>query len=185
MARSPDRTVTALLAAAAARDRGHPLVEDEHVALTASELATRVTSAAAVLATAGIGGGDRVALWLTNSVGFVEAFLGVLACGAQAQVLAPVAPAAEVRRALAEAAACALVGAAQSADVAPPGLAALAVEPGGLRVARALRGATRVQVGEAASREALGAVQGNDVRVAQAAILPAVGPIAGRARLLD
>jgi len=143
MARSPDRTVTALLAAAAARDRGHPLVEDEHVALTASELATRVTRAAAVLATAGIGGGDRVALWLTNSVGFVEAFLGVLACGAQAQVLAPVAPAAEVRRAVAEAAACALVGAAQSADVAPPELAALAVEPGGLRVARALRGAHR------------------------------------------
>jgi len=143
MARSPDRTVTALLAAAAARDRGHPLVEDEHVALTASELATRVTRAAAVFATAGIGGGDRVALWLTNSVGFVEAFLGVLACGAQAQVLAPVAPAAEVRRALAEAAACALVGAAQSADVAPPELAALAVEHGGLRVARALRGAHR------------------------------------------
>ena len=150
MARSPDRTVTALLAAAAARDRGHPLVEDEHVALTASELATRVTRAAAVLATAGIGGGDRVALWLTNSVGFVEAFLGVLACGAQAQVLAPVAPAAEVRRALAEAAACALVGAAQSADVAPPGLAALAVEPGGLRVARALRGAHRDEGSKAA-----------------------------------
>ena len=88
-----DRTVTALLARAAARDLGHPLVEDEHLSLTGSELATRVVHAAAELATAGVGGGDRVALWLVNSIGFVEAFLGVLACGAHAQVLAPIAPA--------------------------------------------------------------------------------------------
>src|SRR5689334_12709215 len=137
----PDRTVTALLAAAAARDRGRTLVEDEHLALTGAELATRVVRAAAELASAGIGGGDRVALWLANSVGFVETFLGVLACGAQAQVLAPIAPPAEVRRALSEGAARALVGPAAAADVAPPELAALTLAPSGLRIVRAASGA--------------------------------------------
>ncbi|MBI3766897.1 MAG: acyl--CoA ligase [Deltaproteobacteria bacterium] len=141
MARLSDRTVTALLATAAARDAGRPLIEDEQVTLTGDELAARVARAAAELAAAGIGGGDRVALWLVNSIGFVEAFLGVLACGAEAHVLAPVAPAAEIRRALADGSVRALVGPQQVGDVAPPGVAALVSARAGLVIVRALAAA--------------------------------------------
>lgn len=141
MAGSPDRTVTALLAAAAARTAARPLVEDEQVTLTGSELAARVARAATRLAEAGVGGGDRVALWLVNSIGFVEAFLGVLACGAEAQVLAPIAPAAEVRRTLADGTVRALVGPRQAAETASADMAALVSGPAGLTIARARRGA--------------------------------------------
>jgi long-chain acyl-CoA synthetase len=133
-----DRTVAALLATAAARASARPLVEDEHVTLTGAELAARVARAGAQLAEAGVGGGDRVALWLVNSIGFVEAFLGVLACGAEAQVLSPVAPAAEVRRALADGTVHALVGPSQAADVVPPRVAALVSGRDGLTIAHAV-----------------------------------------------
>ena len=139
MTRAPDRTVSALLAAAASHAATRILVEDEHVALTGADLAAQVTCAAARLAESGIGAGDRVALWLANSPGFVEAFLAVLACGADAFVLAPVAPAAEVRRALQATGARALIGAGDVAEVAPPEVAALASRTDGLVIARALR----------------------------------------------
>lgn len=143
MIRPEDRTVSALLAAVAARAANRTLVEDEHITLTGGELAARVSEAAARLADAGVGAGDRVALWLGNSVGFLEAFLGVLACGAETLVLAPVAPAAEVRRALAEGGAHALIGPERVGAVAPADIAALASTPAGLTIARAtaLRGA--------------------------------------------
>lgn len=138
MTRAPDRTVSTLLAAAAIDASSRVLVEDEHVALSGADLAARVASAAARLVEAGLGAGDRVALWLANSVGFVEAFLGVLACGADAFVLAPVAPPAEVQRALQATTTRALVGAGDVAAVAPAGVAALTSGIDGLTIARAL-----------------------------------------------
>jgi len=140
MTRAPERTVAALLATAAIEAATRVLVEDEHVSLTGADLAARVASAAARLAEAGIGAGDRVALCLVNSVGFVEAFLGVLACGADAFVLAPVAPPAEVQRALQATTTRALVGVGDVAAVAPPDVAALASDVDGLTIRRTLSG---------------------------------------------
>ncbi len=136
MTRTPDRTVSALLAAAAHDASSRVLVEDEYVTLTGVDLAARVARATALLAEAGLGAGDRVALWLANSVGFVEAFLAVLACGADAFVLAPIAPVAEVQRALETTAARALIGAGDVGAVAPAATAALAVRNEGLALVR-------------------------------------------------
>ena len=129
------RTVPALLASAAARAPERPAVDDGQTAFSTGELTARVAGAAALLAGAGIGRGDRVALWLANSVGFVESFLGVLACGAAALPLAAAARPAELRRVLGETPVQALVappGAARA--LAPPGVLPLACGPRGLGI---------------------------------------------------
>jgi long-chain acyl-CoA synthetase len=144
MTPAPPRTVAALLAAGAARSSRHPAIEDEHQALSSGDLADRVARAAALLADAGVGAGDRVALWLPNSIGFVEAFLGTVACGAAGFVLSPIAPVAEVRRALREDGVRALVGPLEKvATAAPAAVGAIASAPTGLVVERALSGAGR------------------------------------------
>ncbi len=136
MTRVRDRTVSALLANAAHQRATRIVVEDERISLTGADLAARVARACAQLTEAGIGGGERVALRLPNSTGFVEAFLAVLACGASAFLLAPTAPAAEVRRALYATGARALIGSGDVAEVAPPDVAALASRAEGMVIAR-------------------------------------------------
>ena len=138
MTQASARTVAALLEAAAARTSSRPAIEDEQHALSSAELAGRVANAAALLAEAGVGAGDRVALWLANSIGFVESFLGALACGAAGFVLSPIAPAAEVRRALREDTVRALVGpVGKVASTVVDGIAAIASTPAGLVIERA------------------------------------------------
>jgi len=134
------RTVPALLASAAARAPEHPAVDDGQTALSMGELAARVAGTATLLAETGIGRGDRVALWLPNSVEFVESFLGVLACGAAALPLAAAARPAEVRRILGETPVQALVAPPDALrTLVLPGVSPLASGPRGLDIAAAPR----------------------------------------------
>jgi long-chain acyl-CoA synthetase len=84
-------------------------IEDDEWRISYADLAARVERAAATLAGAGLGSGDRIALWLPNSIAFAEAFLAVLACGAAALPLGFGAPPAEARRLIDAAAARALI----------------------------------------------------------------------------
>ena len=94
-----------------------------------------MAGAAALLADAGIGRGDRVALWLANSVGFVESFLGVLACGAAALPLAAAVRPAEVRRILGETPVQALIASPDTLSALTlPGVLPLAHGPRGLSI---------------------------------------------------
>src|SRR5882724_1624107 len=107
---APPRTTSAMLARAASdpTSRGSGIDDDEE-RISYAELAERVERAAATLAGAGLGHGDRIALWLPNSIAFAEAFFAVLACGAAALPLGSGAPPAEARRLIDEAAARALI----------------------------------------------------------------------------
>jgi long-chain acyl-CoA synthetase len=134
------RTIPALLASAAARTPERPAVDDGQSALSMRELAARAAGAAALFADVGIGRGDRVALWLPNSVELVESFLGVLACGAAALPLAAAARPAEVRRILGETPVQALVAPPETLRaLALPGVLPLASGPRGLDIAAAQR----------------------------------------------
>jgi long-chain acyl-CoA synthetase len=107
---APLRTTFAMLARAASdpTSRGSG-IEDDDGRISYAELVERVERAAAMLAGAGLGRGDRIALRLPTSIAFAEAFFAVLACGAAALPLGSGAPPAETRRLIEDAAARALI----------------------------------------------------------------------------
>ncbi|MGW6421522.1 FadD3 family acyl-CoA ligase [Nocardia sp. NPDC055053] len=80
-------TLPQLVTSAADRFGDAEAVVDGELRLSFTELAARVRRAAGALAAAGIGKGDRVALWAPNSVEWMIAAFGVLTAGA---VLVPV-----------------------------------------------------------------------------------------------
>ncbi|MGH9106540.1 MAG: amino acid adenylation domain-containing protein [Acidimicrobiales bacterium] len=66
----------------ARRHPGSQAIEDDEVSMSYGELSERVGAAAAKLVDLGVRPGDRVALWLSNSAGFVVAALACLWVGA-------------------------------------------------------------------------------------------------------
>ena len=84
-----------LLAASASSRPDHPAVLDRDRTLTYGELDDRAGRIASVLATWGVGHGDRVALWLDKSADAVAAIYGVLRLGA---AYVPIDPGAPVER---------------------------------------------------------------------------------------
>jgi long-chain acyl-CoA synthetase len=126
-------TVCALLARAASDAAARVAVVDERHALAWGELAARAERIAHALADAGVAPGDRVALWMPNSVELVAALLGALAGGAAVLPIGSAARPAEVRRLLQETPVAAIVappGAARA--LALPEVAALAADGAGL-----------------------------------------------------
>jgi long-chain acyl-CoA synthetase len=131
------RTPLALLADAAARFPDRPAVADERGACSFAELARRVRDDAAILADAGVGRGDRVALVLPNSRAFVTTFLAALDCGAAVFPLNVAARPAEMRRVLAATPVAAVVAMDESAAMhVAPESACLTARDEGLAVAR-------------------------------------------------
>ncbi len=75
-------SLAATLVAAADLHADRVAVRHDDQALTYAELGARVDAAAAALAEAGVGAGDRVALMLSNRVSYVVAFYAALRIGA-------------------------------------------------------------------------------------------------------
>lgn len=71
-----------LLWQTAERSPGTPAVVYEGVSTTYAELAAQAAEAAAALRAAGVGPGDRVAVWLPNHPAFASTMYGALAVGA-------------------------------------------------------------------------------------------------------
>jgi acyl-CoA synthetase (AMP-forming)/AMP-acid ligase II len=76
-----------LLAAAAERSGAHPAIRDGDLELSYAELAERVTEFGAGLVEAGVGWGDRVAIWAPNGAPWIIAAFGIWSAGG---VLVPV-----------------------------------------------------------------------------------------------
>ncbi len=130
-------TVLTLLTQRAAALPARAAVADEQLALTWGDLAARVTTNANRLADAGIGRGDRVAILLPTSAGFVEALLSTMACGGAALPLHPGARPAEIRRVLDESGAAALIASGETLGaLAPVHVAPIASDEGGLHARR-------------------------------------------------
>jgi acyl-CoA synthetase (AMP-forming)/AMP-acid ligase II len=83
----PSLTIPALLASAASRFGARSAVEDGRNRLTYAELLEKARSFGAAAVVAGIGPGDRVAIWAPNSAEWIVAVLGLFQAGA---VLVPV-----------------------------------------------------------------------------------------------
>ncbi|HEY2429600.1 MAG TPA: FadD3 family acyl-CoA ligase [Acidimicrobiales bacterium] len=81
------RTIPELVTASADRFGGAPAVIDGGINLTYAELRDRARQFGAALIVAGVGRGDRVAIWAFNSAEWIVAMLGVFEAGA---VLVPV-----------------------------------------------------------------------------------------------
>ena len=77
-----ERTIPEVMIDAAEQYAGLPALVEGDVVLSYSDLLDRALRAGAVLASMGIGKGDRVGIWLPNSSAWVEAALGVLFIGA-------------------------------------------------------------------------------------------------------
>ncbi|MBA3743616.1 AMP-binding protein, partial [Sporichthya sp.] len=98
----PPANLAGLLSAAAARDpEGLALVAGGH-GLSWSELDATVTAVAAGLRARDLRFGDRVAMSLPNSVGFVQLYLGALRAGLVVAPLDPSTPTADTDAALAD-----------------------------------------------------------------------------------
>ncbi|WLW58025.1 FadD3 family acyl-CoA ligase [Streptomyces sp. YU58] len=81
------RTIPELVLSAAGRFGDAEAVVDGEVRLTFTDLADRVRRTAGAFASAGVGPGDRVALWAPNSAEWIVATFGLLTAGG---VLVPV-----------------------------------------------------------------------------------------------
>ncbi|MEH0421275.1 FadD3 family acyl-CoA ligase [Streptomyces sp. B21-083] len=81
------RSIPELVLGAADRFGGAEAVVDGELRLTFTDLADRVRRTAGAFASAGVGPGDRVALWAPNSADWIVAAFGLLAAGG---VLVPV-----------------------------------------------------------------------------------------------
>lgn len=75
-------TIPRMVVAGAGRFGDRPAVIDGEASLSFAQLATEMERAAAALVAAGVGPGDRVALWAPNSIAWIPAALGILAAGA-------------------------------------------------------------------------------------------------------
>ncbi|HEX4864918.1 MAG TPA: AMP-binding protein, partial [Acidimicrobiales bacterium] len=75
-------TIPALLAAAARAFPDSDAVVDGKIGVTYASLAERAEQVAGALIAAGIGKGDRVAVWAPNSAAWIEAMLGIHSAGA-------------------------------------------------------------------------------------------------------
>ena len=93
-----------------------PAVRDAHHALSYQALLMAAARIARTLRACGVSPGDRVLLSCPNSVGFVVAYWGIVACGAVAVPLNPGTPVAKLAFVLKDCAPAAVIGDPNSAD---------------------------------------------------------------------
>ena len=96
----PGGTLVDLIAANVRNRPDAPAVEGDGPAQTYAELWQHAARLAAVLADAGVGEGDQVAIWATRTAPVVAAMLAIMALGAGYVPIDPTYPAARVRRIL-------------------------------------------------------------------------------------